>query len=101
MARNVLKFEEPPAPVFTVRQVDFCDKLIGMGLTRLTIASLILNKDAERLNYSEVSGCYRLIDRRRDKLGFGVAMARKCGSPWMVHAVREAARDTRIRVRVG
>lgn len=100
MARKVLNFTEAESPKFTPKQEEFCDKLIGMGLTRLTIAGLVLNRDVSNLNYAEVGGCYRLIDRRRDKLGFGVSAARRAGSIFMVHAIREAARSTRIRVRV-
>lgn len=99
-ARNVLSFSEAAKPEFTDRQVEFCDRLIGMGLTRLCIAGLVCNCSVKELDHAEISSANRLISKRKKHLGYGIMDARRVQSPWMIAAVRDAARNMRIRVRV-
>lgn len=100
MARDIIKLDEVEKPEFTKSQEGLCEKLIGMGLTRTSIVAIILGKDTSALNHAEVGTGYRLIERKRKELGYGIADARRAASPWMAAAVQAAAAKHRIRIKI-
>jgi hypothetical protein len=100
MAEVILKMERAAKPEFTPRQVSFCKDLIAMGLSRLAIAALVLETDAAALNPSQVSSVQRLIQKQYKELGHNIVDARNARSPFMQDAIRTAARQYRLRVRI-
>lgn len=97
---EILSLERAQRPEFTPRQTDFCKELIGMGLSRIAIAALILNTDAAALNPSQVTAVNRLLTKQYKEVGHNIVDARNAKSPFMADAVRTAARSHRVRVRI-
>ncbi len=100
MSREIIKLDEAEVPDFTEREEQFAGELIGIGLTKLTIVALTCGKDAAALNPSEVKAGMRLINRKYEELGYGVMDARRAQTPFTAAAVRSAARNLKIRVRI-
>lgn len=97
---EILSLERAQRPDFSPQQVEFCKELIGMGLARNAIAALVLRTDMAHLNPSQVAATNRLISKQYKELGHNIVDARNAKSPFMVAAVRAAARNTRVRVRI-
>lgn len=97
---DVISLSEARRPDFTERQIDFCKELIGVGLTRLTIIGLVVGEDVQSLNHAQVSAGNKLINQCREQLGFGIMDARRAQSPHTQAAVRAAARNLRIKVKI-
>jgi len=97
---DVLSLQRASKPEFTVRQIDFAKELIGMGLSRLAIASLVLDTDMGSLNHADIAASARLVQKCYKELGFNITDARNVRSPYMVAAVKQAAKGLRMRVRI-
>lgn len=97
---DVISLARAQRPDFTPRQVNFCKDLIGMGLSRLAIAALVLETDVAALNPSQVSAVSRMIQKQYKELGHNIVDARNARSPYMAEAVRAAAGRRRIRIRI-
>lgn len=100
MAREILSLSEAQRPDFTERQVNFCKELIGIGLTRLTIVGLVCNTDVQKLNHAQINAGQRLIESCRKELGYGIMDARRAQSPWTISAVRSAAKQLSLRIKI-
>lgn len=94
---TIINLAEAQRPDFSEKQEAYAKELIGMGLTRLTIIGTVLQKDVGQLNHAEVSAGMRLIKRASEELGYGVMEARRAHSPFMLAAVKQAARGLGIR----
>ena len=100
MAKDIIRLDEARKPDFTEKQQKFAADLIGLGLTRLTIISLVLGKSTTDLNHAEVNSGNRLMDQQRKALGYGIMDARRCQSPAMSAAVSQVAKKYRIQIKI-
>lgn len=97
---TVISMEKAARPDVSARQREFCKALIGLGLARLTITSLMLGKDLSRLSHADVSAGHRTISSCIKELGFNIVDARHAQSPAMEALVRTAAKECSIRIRI-
>lgn len=97
---DIIRLEEAKRPEFTKGQEGFCENLIGMGLTRLSIIALVLGKSTGQLDHAEVGAGQRLIERKMKELGYGVMDARRANTPFMANAVRAAAGKHRLKLKL-
>jgi len=97
---DVIKLDEARRPDISDRQVEFCKELIGIGLTRNTIVGLVIGKDVDKLNHAEINVGYKLINQCREELGYGLMDARRAQSPFTIAAVRAAARNQKVKIRI-
>lgn len=98
--QDILNLAEAVKPEFTERQTSFCKELVSIGLTHLTIIGLVLDVDVASLNHAQVAAGNRLIYSCRKELGYGVMDARRAQSPHTISAVKAAARQLRVKVRI-
>jgi len=97
---DVINLERAPRPEFTDRQISFAKKLIGIGLARLTIASLVLGIDSPSLNHAQITSSNRMISKAYKELGYTITDARHGASPQTAAAINACARELRVRVRI-
>lgn len=97
---TVISLETARRPDVNERQRDFCKALIGLGLARLTITSLVLGKDTKGLTHADILAGHRVIGSCIRELGYGIVDARHANSPEMVALVQAAASKVRIKVRI-
>jgi hypothetical protein len=97
---TVIKLESASRPDVSEKQREFCKALISLGLARLTITSLVLGKDLERLTHADINAGHRTINSCIKELKFNIVDARQARSPVMEALVRQAASSCRIRVRI-
>jgi methyl coenzyme M reductase subunit C len=91
MAQHVISLEKAKRPAISDAQVAFCKELIGMGLSRLAITGLILQKDVARLTSSDINAGHRTINKSIAELGYSIIDARNARSPFMQGAIKSAA----------
>ena len=91
MAQHVISLAKAKRPSISDAQVAFCKELIGMGLSRLAITGLILQKDVARLTSSDINAGMRTINSSIQELGYGILDARNARSPFMQGAIKAAA----------
>jgi hypothetical protein len=97
---KTIRMHQPDATQFTERQRELAKELIAMGLTHGTIVSVVLGKDAAALSVADNKGGKTMLLKLRKELGYGVMDARRAMTPFMAQAVRAAARNNHIRVRI-
>lgn len=97
---NVISLERAISPQFTPKQEQLCDELIGMGLARLAIASILLNVNSDQLNPSQVVAVNRLISKRYKQLGHTITDSRHARSEFMKAAVQQTCRRLHVRLRI-
>lgn len=100
MARNVISLAKARRPDISESQRNFCKELIGMGLARLSITAIILNKDVARLTSSDINAGHRTINSCIKELGYGLLDARAANTPFMRSAVKGAAERLSFKVRI-
>ncbi len=79
---------------------ELAKELIGMGLSRLAIIGLVMNKDRASLTHADIGFGHNLINKLHKELQYTITDARNVRSPYMAAAVRTATRNHGIRVRV-
>lgn len=97
---DVISLAEAQRPEFTERQREFCKELIGVGLTHLTITGLVVGESVQALNHAQISACKKLISECSREVGFGVMDARRAQSPFTQAAVKAAARNLRVKIKI-
>lgn len=100
MARNVISLAKARRPDISESQRNFCKELIGMGLSRLTITALMLQKDAAKLTSSDVNAGHRTINKAIRELGFNLLDARNAATPFTRQAVQAAATRLSFKVKI-
>lgn len=93
---EVLNLARAERPEFSTRQINLCDELIGMGLAKLAIASIILGVGIESLTPTQVTSVGRLIAKRYKHLGYKITDARHARTEFMAKAVQAAAKRCKI-----
>ena len=99
MAR-IINLATATRPAVSERARRFCKELVGLGMARNAITSLILGKDLEALTHADINAGHNAINSCIRELGYNIVDARHARSPAMASAVRAAASRVRTRVRI-
>lgn len=97
---TVINLERAARPDVSEKQREFCKSLIGLGLARLTIISLVLGKDMGGLTHADIACGMRVINSCIKELGHNILDARRAISPVMSALVRQAAKDCSVRIKI-
>lgn len=96
---SVINLARAKRPRVTEVQRNFAKELIGLGLARLTITSLMLGKSIESLNHADINLGNGLINKLSKELKYNISDARRAQSPFMAAAVRQIASAQRVKVK--
>jgi hypothetical protein len=97
---HIINMARATRPIVSERQRRLCKELVGLGLARNAITSLMLGKDLGTLSHSDLNAGHSTINSVIRELGFNIVDSRHVRSPAMIKAVREAAGRVRMRVRI-
>jgi hypothetical protein len=97
---TVISLATADRPDVNERQREFCKALVSLGLSRLTITSLVLGKDTKNLTHADINTGHRVINGVIKELGHNIVDARHARSPVMADLVAQQAKHLRIRVKI-